>query len=260
MRIQNPPFAARALVCALTLALGACATAPVPTIPPPTPPRAKPPASDTSSIGIGASQAASDAESHSKIYKGTGVLIKSPQPQPAPPAQGGIMLNFEGADLREVVRQILGDNLNESYTIDPTVGGQVTIRTTSGIPREALPATLEMLLRMNGATMVKEEGIYKILPQATAVRGNVTPQLGNTQRPLPPGYSVQIVPLRYVGVREMMRVLEPFVRDAQTVRADDLRNFLILQGTERELRHLLDTIDMFDVDWMAGSSRCRAPT
>ena len=28
------------------------------------------------------------------------------------------MLNFEGADLREVVRNILGDILNESYTID----------------------------------------------------------------------------------------------------------------------------------------------
>ena len=29
---------------------------------------------------------------------------------------------------------------------------------------------------------------------------------------------------------------------------------LILSGTERELRHLMDTIDMFDIDWMAGMS------
>ena len=94
---------------------------------------------------------------------------------------GGVVLNFEGADLREVIRNILGDILGESYTIDPAVGGQVTIRTTTGIPREALPATLEMLLRMNGATMVKEGGLYKIVPQAAAVRGNVTPQLGNSQ-------------------------------------------------------------------------------
>ena len=44
------------------------------------------------------------------------------------------------------------------------------------------------------------------------MRGNVTPQLGNSQRALPPGFSVQIVPLRYVGVREMMRLLEPFAQ------------------------------------------------
>jgi len=101
------------------------------------------------------------------------------------------------------VRNILGDILNETYTIDPAVGGTVTIRTSSGIPREALPATLETLLRMNGATMIKSGGMYLVVPQAAAVRGNITPQLGSSARALPPGYSVQIVPLKYIGVREM---------------------------------------------------------
>jgi general secretion pathway protein D len=201
------------------------------------------------------------AEERARVFKGTGVVVKGQLPGGGlPPGQavqvggGGVVLNFEGADLREVVRNILGDILNESYVIDAAVGGQVTLRTSSGIPREALAATLETLLRMNGATMVKEEGLYKIVPAAAAVRGNVAPQLGNSQRSLPPGFSVQIVPLRYVGVREMMRILEPFVKDATAVRPDDLRNMLILAGDERELKHLLDTIDLFDVDWMSGMS------
>ena len=195
------------------------------------------------------------------IYRGSGVVVKGQQQggaaPPGPPVQataGGVVLNFEGADLREVVRNILGDILNENYTIDPAVGGTVTIRTSSGIPREALPATLETLLRANGATMVKSNGLYMVVPQAAAVRGNVTPQLGNSTRALPPGFSVQIVPLKYVGVREMLRILEPFAKDAQAVRPDELRNMLILSGTERELRHLMETIDMFDIDWMAGMS------
>ncbi|MFO1316078.1 MAG: type II secretion system secretin GspD [Burkholderiales bacterium] len=195
------------------------------------------------------------------MYRGSGVLVKGLQPggglPPGPPIQaagGNVVLNFEGADLREVVRNILGDILNENYTIDPAVGGTVTIRTSSGIPREALPATLETLLRQNGATMIRSGGLYMVVPQAAAVRGNTTPQLGNTTRALPPGFSVQIVPLRYVGVREMLRLLEPFAKDAQAVRPDELRNLLILSGTERELRHLMDTIDMFDIDWMAGMS------
>jgi len=200
-------------------------------------------------------------EETSRTYKGTGVVVKGQQPggglPPAAPIQqsgGNVVLNFEGADLREVVKNILGDILNESYTIDASVGGQVTIRTSAGISRDALPATLETILRMNGATMVKEGGLYKILPSAVAVRGNVTPQLGNSQRPLPPGFSVQIVPLRYIGTREMMRILEPLAKDATAVRPDDLRNLLILSGTERELRHLMETIDLFDVDWIAGMS------
>ncbi len=197
-----------------------------------------------------------------KIYKGTGQLVKGqlaggvlPAGAPGAVVSGpAVTLNFEGADLREVVRNILSDILGESYTIDPAVGGTVTIRTTTGIPREALPATLEMLLRSNGAAMVKEAGIWKVIPAATVLKGNVTPQLGNSTRALPPGYSVQLVPLRYMGARQMATVLEPFVRDATNVRVDDLRNMLILSGTELELRHLLETVDMFDVNWIAGMS------
>ena len=170
------------------------------------------------------------------------------------PASGGVILNFEAADLREVVRNILGDILNENYTIDPAVGGTVTIRTSTGIPRDALTATLETLLRANGATMVRNGNLIQVVPQAVAMRGNTVPQLGNSTRSLPTGFSVQIVPLRFVGVKEMMRLLEPFAKDAQAVRPDELRNLLILAGTERELKNLMDTIDMFDIDWMAGMS------
>jgi general secretion pathway protein D len=147
-----------------------------------------------------------------------------PPPQGAVATGPSVALNFEGADLRDVIRNILTDILNESYTIEPQVGGTVTIRTSSGIPREALPATLEMLLRMNGAAMVKEGNIWKILPATAAVRGNLTPQLGNSTRALPPGYTVQIVPLRYMSARQMASVLEPFVKEATSVRVDDMRN------------------------------------
>jgi general secretion pathway protein D len=217
----------------------------------PAPPTAK---------GANATDGTADA---TKLFKGSGQLIKGQLPGGSLPATGmvgavaagsAVTLNFEGADLREVVRNILSDILGESYTIDPGVGGTVTIRTTTGIPREALPATLEMLLRSNGAAMVKEGGIWKIIPAANVLKGNVTPQLGNSTRALPPGYSVQLVPLRYISARQMATLLEPFLRDATNVRVDDLRNMLILSGTELELRHLLETVDMFDVNWVAGMS------
>ena len=259
----------RVLIRTLPLVLAACATQP----PAPESATMRSQPHKATSAAMSPSPAMADAaqralepglpsaEEKARIFKGTGVLVKGQQqggglpPGPPPqPAGGGVVLNFEGADLREVIRNILGDILNESYTIDGSVGGTVTIRTTSGIPREALPATLEMLLRMNGAAMIKDSGVWKILPQAAVVRGNTTPQLGNSTRALPPGYSVQIVPLRYIGVREMMRILEPFIREATAVRPDELRNLLVLSGTEQELKHLMETIDMFDIDWMAGMS------
>ncbi|MBK7592780.1 MAG: type II secretion system secretin GspD [Betaproteobacteria bacterium] len=254
-----------AALAAIPIALGACATSGgeaggtvTRTVPHRSDITMSPSLADT--VARAAAPAAENTDA-ARLFKGSGVLVKGQQPggklppgQVTQPAGGGVVLNFEGADLREVIRNILGDILNESYTIDQSVGGTVTIRTSSGIPRDALIATLETLLRMNGAAMVKEGGLYKIVPQAAAVRGNLAPQLGNSARSLPAGYSVQIVPLRYIGVREMARILEPFVKDATAIRPDDLRNLLVLSGTERELKHLLDTIDTFDVDWMAGMS------
>jgi len=258
--MPRPHFAPLPIVAAILL-LAACATGPDRDAAPPWSAPAKPLQGTMRITGPAPDSPEANAE-QAKVFKGTGQLVKGQLPGgglPAAPAGTAtvgpaVTLNFEGADLRDVVRNILTDILNESYTIEPQVGGTVTIRTTSGIPREALPATLEMLLRMNGAAMVKDGGVWKILPAAAAVRGNVTPQLGNSTRALPAGYSVQIVPLRYMGARQMASVLEPFVKEATSVRVDDLRNLLILSGTELELRHLYETIDMFDVNWIAGMS------
>ncbi len=170
--MPNRTFVRIALACALPLVLAGCqAPAPGPGDPPAPMPKEKlAPGSSPLSPALTDATARAQAgpptqqeKLQAHLYKGTGVVVRGLQPggglPPGPAVQaagGNVVLNFEGADLREVVRNILGDILNENYTIDPAVGGTVTIRTSSGIPRDALPATLETLLRMNGATMVQE--------------------------------------------------------------------------------------------------------
>ncbi|QJR12705.1 Secretin XpsD [Usitatibacter rugosus] len=193
------------------------------------------------------------SSSESKVFPGTGVFV-SPRPlKPAGPSgPEEASLNFEGLDIREVAKVILGDYLRESYTVHPAVAGTVTFRTIKPISRKELLPTLEMLLRQNNAALVQEEGVYKILP-ITAVRGSVSPQLGNAQSALPAGFSVIVVPLRYVGAKEMERLLQPFAAD-NTVRVDEVRNLIIIAGHQREMKHLMDTIELFDVDWLTGYS------
>lgn len=188
-----------------------------------------------------------------RVYPGTGVFV-NPKPPAPPPAPGPeeASLNFEALDVREVAKVILGDYLKESYTVHPGVAGTVTFRTIRPIPMRDLLPTLEMLLRQNNAAVVREEGIYKILPLA-AVRGSVSPQLGGTHVPLPQGFSVVVVPLKFIGAREMAKLLEPFASD-NTVRIDETRNLVVMAGNQRELRHLIDTVELFDVDWLAGYS------
>lgn len=197
--------------------------------------------------------AAGSTTAQPKMYFGTGVMVnpKSAQP-PTAPGPEEASLNFEGLDIREVAKVILGDYLKQSYTVHPSVAGTVTFRTVRPIPVKELLPTLEMLLRQNNAAVVREEGIYKVLP-ITAVRGSVSPQLGGVNVPIPQGYSIVVVPLRYVGAREMMRLLQPFAAD-NTIVPDDIRNLLVIAGNQREMKHLLDTVDLFDVDWLSGYS------
>jgi general secretion pathway protein D len=187
------------------------------------------------------------------FHIGSGQFI---QPVPAPPKPPGpeeASLNFESADVREVAKVILADYLKESYTIHPSVAGTVTFRTVRPIPMRDLLATLETLLRQNNAAVVKEDGLYKILPVG-AVRGSITPSLGGSRyAPLPQGFSVVVVPLQYVGAREMERLLAPFAPD-NSVRVDEVRNMVILAGTQRELGNLVEAVRLFDVDFLAGYS------
>ena len=185
-----------------------------------------------------------------KVIPGTGVFVKPPSTATAASGAKDIMLNFEGADLREVVRVAMGDMLRENYTIDPRVNGTVTIHTSQAVSRAAVPAILETVLRMNGAAMVRENGVYKIGPISSALRGASTPQFGNLQ----PGYNVQIVQLEYISAREMAKILEPLVPEGSILRVDETRNLLMLAGAQNELRHALETVSVFDLDWLAGMS------
>jgi len=188
-------------------------------------------------------------------YVGTGEFTAPGQQRSTPPALAGdaLVLNFENADLREVVRTILGDFLQVSYIYDPRVQGTVSLQTTKQLNPEAVLATLETLLRMNGAALVWEGNRYRILP-ADEAAGQLVPQLGDSDTPLPPGYRVMIVPLRYISAVQMEKLLEPFVTTKTVLRVDVERNLLVVAGTSVELAALIETIQTFDVDWLAGMS------
>lgn len=185
-----------------------------------------------------------------KLIPGSGVFVKPAAPQPPPTGAGAVTLNFEGADLREVVRVMLGDMLKENYTVDPRVNGAVTIHTSQPVNTGAILSVLETVLRMNNAALVRENGMYRVAPVAVALRGGAVPQVGAQA----PGYGVQVVQLRYVAAREMAKILEPLVPEGSILRVDETRNLLMLSGSEAERRQAQETIGVFDVDWLAGMS------
>jgi general secretion pathway protein D len=192
---------------------------------------------------------------------GSGKMVRPPEALREPIADartqpdGDIKLNFQNANLLEVIKVILGDMLETSYTVDPTVQGLVSMQTTRALHRDDLMPTLELLLRMNGAALITTDDVYRVVPLANAMAEVRVSQLGDSTLSLPPGFSVRVVPLRYVSADEMAQILEPIVTgNNQLLRVDSSRNLLILAGSGSDIERLLETIHMFDVDRMAGMS------
>jgi general secretion pathway protein D len=198
----------------------------------------------------------SDYQAGSGFYReGSGEFVNlTPAPAATATEKGDVTLNFENTNLLEVVKVVLADLLAVNYVVDPGVQGSVTLQTSQPLPRESLIATLELLLRMNGAALVRRGGIYHVVPREGAISGLASPQLGDSAAPLPKGFSVRIVPLRFIAASEMQKILEPFVGNSNVVRVDPYRNLLILAGTGEEMAVMLETIEVFDVDWLAGMS------
>ncbi len=167
-------------------------------------------------------------------------------------ADGEIVLNFEGESIQSVVHTILGEVLQETFVIAPGVSGEVTFSTSKPVTREQLMPILELLLRWNGATLVYSEGRYHVLPVSEAIAGNLYPEIGSAQRAR--GYEVRAVPLKYISAPEMEKILQPYVRDGGIVQVDQFRSMIFLAGTPEELRNYMKTVEIFDVDWLAGMS------
>ena len=65
---------------------------------------------------------------------------------------------------------------------------------------------------------------------------------------------MRAVPLHFISATEMEKLLKPYARANAIVDADAARNLIVLAGTREELANYLRTIQIFDVDWLAGMS------
>lgn len=168
--------------------------------------------------------------------------------------EGDITVNFANADVREVVNAILGNMLGLTYVIDPRVQGTITLRSARPVPRTAALGLLEDVLAMNGAALVRNGEIYKIVPLAEAVSAPAIVRQGAAPVQLDRGYSLHVFPLRYVSAAALMEVVQPLAPPGRALRVDPERNLFILAATSSEADDFADLLALFDVDWMSDKS------
>jgi general secretion pathway protein D len=169
------------------------------------------------------------------------------RPSPIVPAGGMISLNFNRADLVEIIH-IIAQQLRLTYTIDPEVKGTVTINSSEPLRSEDLLPIFHQILRMNGAVAVRTGNLYHIMPIKDA-KGLARPA-GQSKED---SFALQIVPVRFFSVAEMKKVLTPFLRPGAEIIENPRGNFLIIMDLPSNIQRLMEIADLIDVQVFAGT-------
>ena len=206
------------------------------------------------SAGVGPSKPP-EAPLQAQIYGGRTVAAQRPATGGAQRSAEGVQLNFEQAEIRDVIKVILGDIIGRSYTVDSDVQGQVTLSTSAPMSEGDLLAVLETVLRANGATLVEASpDTFRIMPVDAAIgRSQVVP-LGGRPIAIRPGYGITIVPLRNISATSAAQFIQPLVASPEDIRIDPGRNAILFSGTGVERQNVVETLADLDVDWMAGKA------
>jgi general secretion pathway protein D len=142
----------------------------------------------------------------------------------------------------------MAEIMKMNYIIDPKVRGVVNIHTSGQIATEEVFSIFQTILKLNGATAVKKENLYEIVPFGDAKK--LTPPILLKELGKMPEmrYVIQIIPLKYIPVAEASKLLKPFLSDGADIVEHPSHNILILGDVSSNIRKCLDIIGLFDID------------
>jgi len=158
----------------------------------------------------------------------------------------GVMLNFDNADIYEVI-QVIAETLNLSYIIDPAVKGTVNIRSGKKIPNNQLFVIFKKILNINGLDIRDEGDHYYIYvagkPSSLAIYGkNQVGKLKPSSRLV-----TQIVPVLHLASADAQKLIEPYLSEHSSVYNLPDQNTLIISDFESQIVDALMILSRLDV-------------
>ena len=136
-----------------------------------------------------------------------------------------------------------------NYLVDPRVKGTVNIHTTGQLPGEEVFPIFQSILRLNGATAVKKDGLYEIVPLGDGKKTYVSPTTTRGGAKFPEEkYTIQIVSLKYIPATEASKLIKPFLSDGADIVEHPPHNILIISDVASNIKKSLDMLALFDID------------
>ena len=168
----------------------------------------------------------------------------------SPTVFGGLSLN--NVSLTEVI-DLLARQLKLNYILDPRVRGGVILNTYGEVKDVDTRSLLDTILRINGAALVQQGSIYRIVPLTDISHLPMSPEtktdpsdIKDDDQPM-----FNLVFLKYVTANELADVLKPFVGEGASLATYPPANLLLLLDSRRSMRRSMELISLFDSDQLA---------
>jgi len=162
-------------------------------------------------------------------------------------AGGGIRLNFQGADLSDVLAY-LSEAAGFIIVQDVPVTGKVNIISRQPVtPEEAVDLLNTVLLEKNYA-VIRDGRILKIVNRTDAQKLDLPVMTGADPNQIPRKDNIvtQILPVHYVDVSKLIDNLRPLLSDSASITANDSSNAIILTDSQTNVRRMAEIITALD--------------
>lgn len=164
-----------------------------------------------------------------------------------------IELSFNRAPVAEVALQLLGEAYGGTVSVSPEIAGTVTLETGRAVPVSDLPSILANALALQDiAVQEVAPRTFQIVPQSQSNVAAPRPRLVSQGTPAP--NEVTIYPLRHRSANELTQALQPFTRNGAQIITLDQPPTVLISGSPSQRHAVAEMIDLFDVDWLAGTS------
>jgi general secretion pathway protein D len=163
------------------------------------------------------------------------------------PSGAGFFVKFNNADIYEVIHT-LARTAGINYLIDPRVRGVVNVHTQGVVRKDGALDLLFAILRVNGATAVKEGDTYHIVPMSEAKMEPLLPSFPDDRGAKGPPNQVilRAFPLQYIGVSEMAKVIKPFLSQGGEAVEVARANILLVTDTVANVEKVARLVELFD--------------
>lgn len=165
-----------------------------------------------------------------------------------------ITFNFQNADVKEVLKVILGDIMKLNYALDKRVTGVITLRTEGKFYKEELLNIVQAMLNINGFAMVDDGNIFQVLPIQEARSEAGIAHLDRKAKAGEKEIITQIVPLNHVAPQVIIPTLRGLLTKAGFVIAPDDTHAVIISDNIANMDRLSKVIMTFDVPFFAGKA------